>query len=127
MPKVMRQAGVLLGMALIVYAISPSYWLCLAMMPAVGMNLMRQNAAANTSVQTGIEDEFRGRVMGLYSMMVIGMLPLGSLAAGALANLAGPRVAVAMGGALSLASAWVLSARLEQIRIWLQERKGSVL
>jgi MFS family permease len=123
----MRQAGVLLGVALLVYAISPSYWLCLAMMPVVGMNLMRQNAAANTSVQTGIEDEFRGRVMGLYSMMVIGMLPLGSLAAGALASVAGVRVAVACGGALSLASAWALSARLDRIHTWLHERKGSEL
>lgn len=121
MPKVMLQAALVLGSALLVYAISPSYWLCLAMMPLVGMSLMRQNAAANTSVQSGIADEYRGRVMGLYSMMVIGMLPLGSLAAGALASALGARTAVAFGGLLSLAGAWRIAARRAAIQDWLKE------
>jgi MFS family permease len=130
MPTVMRQAGFLLGGALLLFSVSPSYWLCLALMPVVGMNLMRQNAAANTAVQTRVAEQYRGRVMGIYSMMVIGMLPVGSLAAGALASWAGERmavpgarVAVACGGLLSLAGAWRIASRMAMIRSWLEGRE----
>ena len=47
---------------------------------------MRQLAAANTTIQTLIPDEYRGRTMALYSMTVVGLAPFGSLAAGALAG-----------------------------------------
>jgi MFS family permease len=40
----------------------------------------------------------RGRVMSLYSMMFLGMSPLGSLVAGALAEHVGAPVTVAIGG-----------------------------
>jgi len=123
MPYVMLQSGLMLGCALLVFAVSPSYWLCLALMPLVGMNLMRQNAAANTAVQSTIADEYRGRVMGIYSMMVIGMMPLGSLGAGALASFAGARTAVACGGVISLAGAWLIASRMSPVRRWLDNRE----
>ena len=41
--------------------------------PAIG--LMVQMAASNTILQTLVEDDKRARVMGLYTMMVLGMVP----------------------------------------------------
>lgn len=123
LPQVIVQAGAALGIVLVIYAVSPSYWLCLALMPLIGMNLMRQNAATNTTVQTGIEDRYRGRVMGLYSMMLIGMMPIGSLLAGALASAAGARWTVALGGLVSLGAAWKMRGRVKDMESWVLDRR----
>jgi MFS family permease len=77
----------------------------MAVMPVIGFSVMRQNASANTLIQTIIPDEYRGRVMAMYSMTVVGIGPLGSLAAGALAGPLGPRFTVLAGGILALGAA----------------------
>jgi MFS family permease len=98
--------GVLtLGISFAVFALSPSFWISMAVMPVIGFSVMRQNASANTLIQTIIPDEYRGRVMAMYSMTVVGIGPLGSLAAGALAGPLGPRFTVLAGGILALGAA----------------------
>jgi hypothetical protein len=47
-------------------------------MPCIGYAVMSQMASANTTIQTLIDDEYRGRVMALYSMTVVGLGPFGS-------------------------------------------------
>jgi MFS family permease len=76
----------------------------LAIMVLIGYSLMRQLAAANTTIQSMIPDEYRGRIMALYSMCVVGMAPFGSLATGALAARFGARLTMALGGLLALAA-----------------------
>jgi len=71
----------------------------------IGYSVMRQMASANTTIQTLIPDEYRGRTMALYAMTVVGLGPFGSLAAGALAGRFGARATVALGGVLALVSA----------------------
>ena len=51
-------------------------------MPVIGLGLMVQMASTNTVLQTIVEDDKRGRVMGFYAMAFMGMVPLGSLLAG---------------------------------------------
>ncbi len=94
-----------LGLAFIVFALSPSFYLSMAVMPVIGYSVMRQNASANTLIQTLIPDELRGRIMAMYSMTVVGIGPFGSLAAGALAGRIGPRMTVLAGGVLAIAAA----------------------
>ncbi len=120
LPRVILGSTTTLAVALGIYGASPSFWLCLAMMPVIGMSVMRHSASANTTLQMSIPDSYRGRVMGLYSMMVIGMTPIGSLLSGALAEAIGSRATMIVGavgclGAAALARWW--SARWE---IWLQ-------
>jgi MFS family permease len=61
--------------------------------------------AANTMLQTEAPDELRGRVMGFYSFMVLGLAPFGSLQAGWVAEHFGVRVAFSVGGLVCLAVA----------------------
>jgi MFS family permease len=51
--------------------------------------LLVQMASSNTLIQTLVEDHMRGRVMSLYSMAFMGMVPLGGLLAGLMARLIG--------------------------------------
>ena len=77
----------------------------------IGFSVMRQNTAANTSLQTLIPDHYRGRIMALYAMTVVGLGPFGSLAAGAVAHAVGARWTVFAGGVLTAAAALVFQSR----------------
>ncbi len=108
-----------LGICFAVYAWSPSFHLSLLVMVLIGASLFRQNASANTAIQARIDDSYRGRVMGLYSMMVIGMLPLGSLGSGALAELVGSRWTTMVGGTMSLLTALFVYSQRRVLQSWL--------
>jgi predicted MFS family arabinose efflux permease len=121
LPHAVMQALCVAGAALLIFAASPSYWLCLAVMPVLGMCIFRSNAATNTMLQMRVPEGFRGRIMGLYSATVIGMLPIGSLLAGALAAHIGPRWTVACGSLLALAGALYAARHRHRMRSWLEE------
>jgi MFS family permease len=73
-------------------------------------------ASSNTLIQTLVPDNLRGRVMAVYSMMLMGMAPFGALLAGAIAhNLSAP-LTVALGGAVCIVAAVVFGLRLPVFR-----------
>jgi len=115
LPRVMAYSGLCLGCGYLAFALSPSYGISLAIMPAVGFFVMRQMASANTTIQMLIPDAYRGRIMALYSMTVVGLGPFGSLAAGAVAHHWGPRLTVGAGGLTAVAAATVFG--------WAQKRR----
>jgi len=124
--RVMVVSGLTTGVCYIAFALSPWYWLSLAIMPLIGYSVMRQMASANTTIQTLIPEEYRGRTMALYAMTVVGLGPFGSLAAGALAHQLdslsggafahqfGARAAMALGGLLALGASTVFAATLRR-------------
>ena len=89
-----------LAVSLMVFAVSIWFPLSMAAMFLAGFSVFRQLAGTNTLIQSRIEDEFRGRTMALYSMMVVGMLPIGNLLAGVTAHYFGVRATVFAGGVL---------------------------
>ncbi len=100
--RVMVHSGIAVGTCYVAFAASPWFAFSLAIMPVIGYTVMQQMASANTTIQSLIPDEYRGRIMALYAMTVVGLGPFGSLAAGALASRLGPRLTVALGGLLAL-------------------------
>lgn len=118
LPTVILTSGLLLAGSLAVFAGAPHFAVALAAVFVVGVSIFRQNASANTLIQTMIDDEYRGRVMSIYSMVVIGFLPFGSLASGALAERIGPRWTVLIGGLLCLGAALAYRTILPGFRKW---------
>jgi MFS family permease len=111
---VMVFSGLLLGAAYIAFALSPWFAVSMAVMPVIGYSMMRQMASANTTIQTLIPDEYRGRTMALYSMTVVGLGPFGSLASGALAGRFGARFTVILGGLVVGAASIVFGISLRR-------------
>jgi MFS family permease len=68
---------------------------CLAVL---GFSLVWFSATANSTVQIHTEDEYRGRVMSIYTLVFGGLVPIGNLYAGAIANRFGPRIGFAACG-----------------------------
>lgn len=104
-----------LGAGFVLFALSDSFYASLALMPIIGYSIMRQMASANTLIQTTIPDCYRGRIMALYSMTVVGLGPFGSLLAGAFAEAYGARATVAAGGILAIAAAGVFRMHMRSI------------
>ena len=67
-------------------------------------------------LQTIVDDDKRGRVMSLYSMAFMGMVPLGSLLAGILAHFIGAPLVVILGGACCIAGSIAFVRRLSALR-----------
>jgi MFS family permease len=101
------------GLGLIVFGLSRFLWLSLPILAVTGFAMMVQAAACNTVVQTIVDDRKRGRVMSFYAMAFLGMMPFGSLLAGALARRLGTPLTVIVGGSLCLLAglsfAWMWS------------------
>jgi len=108
------------GVALIAFSLSRSFPLSLLIMLPLGYTLMVQMASTNTLIQMMIPDALRGRVMSVYTMMFIGMAPLGALLGGTLAHRVGAPLTVALGGGGCLAAGLAFALRLPQ---WRQDAK----
>jgi MFS family permease len=91
-------------------------WLAVALLIPVGFAMMTQMAATNTLIQSMVPDALRGRVMAIYSMMFMGMAPLGALLGGFLGDRIGASSTVALGGAFCVAGGLLLLWRLPTIR-----------
>jgi MFS family permease len=109
-------ASIGFGLSMGLFAFSPYLWLsAIALVPTGGF-MMLQMASSNTMLQAMVPDHLRGRMMALYSMMLMGMAPLGSLFAGAAAHRLGAPLTVAVGSIACLIGAAIFLARLPALR-----------
>ena len=104
------------GVSLIAFSFSRSLWVSALLLVPAGFCMMVEMAASNTLIQAMVPDRLRGRVMAVYSMMFMGMAPLGALIAGALAAPLGAPATVAIGGVACIAGGVVFGARLPTLR-----------
>jgi MFS family permease len=104
------------GGGLIVFGISHWLWLSMLMMIATGFGMMQQMAATNTILQTIVEDDKRARVMSFYTLSILGVTPIGSLAAGVVAARYGAPATLVLGGICCAAGASWYFQRLPEIR-----------
>ena len=91
-----------LGISLILFSFSRNVYLSALLLVPVGFSMMTQMSSSNTLVQAMIPDMLRGRVMSVYSMMFMGLAPLGALLAGTLAGYIGAAETVAIGGGVCI-------------------------
>jgi MFS family permease len=104
------------GLGLIAFALSRNFFWSLTLLIAVGFGQMVQLATSNTLLQTMVDDDRRGRVMGFFTVAFVGMAPVGSLLAGALASVIGAPWTLFVGGVACLVGAGVFARRLPQLR-----------
>lgn len=91
------------GGALACFALAPALIWAYPLLTLLGFAAILTVAGSNTLIQTVVEDEYRGRVMALFSTAFLGIAPLGSLAVGTLGTLIGVRQTLLACGLLALA------------------------
>jgi MFS family permease len=101
---------------LLLLTVSRNLYLSCLLMVLLGFTVMTFLTTANGLLQTSVPDGLRGRVMGLYAVLLMGMTPVGSLWAGAVAKLAGAPTAIAVGATVMLGGAAFVAIRYPYLR-----------
>jgi MFS family permease len=102
--RIMLGAVFVLGVSLILFSQSKDMELSLVILAFTGAAQMVYLTTNQTILQLAIPDDIRGRVMGIY-MLSQGMMPLGGLLGGALADFTSAPTAVLVMGSLVCAMA----------------------
>ncbi len=85
--------------------------LAVALMLMFGFCLVSFFVNTNTMIQTIVPDEFRGRVMALFTVTFTGIMPFGALALGVIAEQVGAANAMALYGMINFGLALLILTR----------------
>jgi MFS family permease len=108
-------AAAMLGAALILFGLSHTLWLSLALMVIVGFGMIQGASVSNTIIQSLVPEDKRARAMSFYTMAFFGAAPFGSLLAGALAHRIGAPHTVILTGAFCVAGSLWFTLELPKI------------
>lgn len=95
------------GLALfqLLLAFNRSLIIALVLLGLTGMSMITFVTSVNTTLQLNSPDHLRGRVMSVYTLVFLGLAPLGSLFSGTVADLGGAPAGLAAGAIIGLVSA----------------------
>ncbi len=101
-PHTLVGSAILFGISMLTVSLMPTLDLAVAAMLLVGFFSINFTSLANTSLQLKAEPTMRGRVMGLWTMAMLGSTPIGGPIIGAIAEYFGGRWGIAVGGLAAL-------------------------
>jgi MFS family permease len=107
--RLLAWTSVLFGVALLLAAMAHNFVASLVLFTAAGWTMAANGILANTMLQIHAPDQLRGRVMGVYSFLVLGLAPLGSLQAGWVSEHLGVEWSIGLGGLVcATIAAWTV-------------------
>jgi MFS family permease len=107
-PRKLAFGGVwLFCVMLLIFAFNRNLIVAMLCLAGSGFGMMLFFSTSNTTVQTIVPDEMRGRVMGIWALIFGGMIPFGSLEAGGLAHFVGTSATLAIGALICAVAAGV--------------------
>lgn len=102
--KIIVISSFLFGGSILMLSLSSNLSFALLFMTISGMGMMAQSAAINTYIQANTAPHMRGRAISYFIMAFQGVLPVGSLLVGTLAEFFGAKKAVAVEGIMGILS-----------------------
>lgn len=95
---VLNVIPMIIALLLIITGFTNSFISTALLLAATGMFFVSFNSTTNSTLQLNTEDEYRGRVMSVYTLVFGGFTPFGSLFTGAITHKYGPRTGFAACG-----------------------------
>jgi predicted MFS family arabinose efflux permease len=99
------------------FSASRSLALSLVLLALAGCAMIVNNSITNTLLQTSVPDHLRGRVMGFYSFVFVGMAPFGAFLFGVVAEQVGVPTTIAVGGAIVALAVAITGWRVPELRM----------
>lgn len=122
---IIANLGHLAGICLVLVAISTNFYISMGLVAVAGFSMMMQMAGSNTIVQSIVDEDKRGRVMGIYSMSFLTCMPIGSLLVGSISKYIGVEVTLICSGAMCFFGSFLLHAKVKVIREKIREHVRS--
>ena len=114
--RLMLAGGTAFGVLLVLFAASRHFVLSLGLLALTGCAMIVNNSLTNTLLQTTVPDHLRGRIMGFYSFVFVGMAPFGAFLIGLVAERWGAPVAVSGGGIIVTLAVATAAWRVPELR-----------
>jgi MFS family permease len=115
--RLLWRTSFLYAALLVVLSFLRSPGVAYALLLVIGFVMIVNNALANTMMQAIVPDEFRGRLMAIYSLIVIGLPQVfGAFGAGAVARVFGVDAAIGGGAVLMLLYGWWAYSRYPEVK-----------
>jgi MFS family permease len=109
--RTMAFAGIVFGVAMVVFATAPTVSVAFPLALAVGFSSVWFMTASTAMMQLRSSQIMRGRVLALQAIVLIGTTPIGGPILGWVSDMFGARVGIVLGGVAALAAAsWGLFA-----------------
>ena len=103
------------SIAIILNAISTEYWIAVLLMVLLGIGDSGRRTLNTSLLMERTEEKFRGRVMGIY-MMNFGLMPLGAIPLGFIAENYNVRIAFLIPGILLLVFTLLIATLTKSVR-----------
>jgi MFS family permease len=113
------------GFAIIGFGLAPALWLAVLCLAVAGAGDMVSAVLRTSMLQLAAPDEMRGRMQGVFIVVVAGGPRLGDLRAGALASAASVSVAMVSGGIVVVAAMVVVALAVPSFRRFRASRTAS--
>jgi len=114
--RLMLMGGTAFGILLILFAASRSLGLSMVLLGLAGCAMIVNNSITNTLLQMAAPDHLRGRIMGFYSFVFVGMAPFGAFLFGIVAEHTGVATTIAAGGAIVAVAVTIAGLTVPTIR-----------
>ncbi|HLQ69185.1 MAG TPA: MFS transporter [Gemmatimonadales bacterium] len=114
--RLMLVGGTAFGILLILFSASRSLVLSMVLLALAGCAMIVNNSITNTLLQTAAPDHLRGRIMGFYSFVFVGMAPFGAFIFGLVAEHVGVPHTLAAGGAIVALAVVITAIRVPELR-----------
>jgi len=99
-----------LSLAVLVFALSDAFWVALIAVGVAGFALVTTGAGMQTLIQSAVDADMRGRVLGAYGMIFRGGAAVGAMLAGAASEFVGLQWPIGVGAVLCvLLAGWALA------------------
>lgn len=85
--RTMALAGIIMGACTMALGIVPNFWIYLLFMAICGVSMPMFNTPATVLLQEKVDENYLGRIFGVFSMIATSMMPLGMLLFGPVADL----------------------------------------
>ncbi len=106
-----RAGAIAFGAGLVALGFVHTVWLAAPVLVVCGGAFLVTSSAINTSLQALTPGRLRGRIMSMYVLMFMGIMPFSGLIFGAVAEFTGVDIAIAIGGAITVITGLVLILR----------------
>ena len=125
--RVMLAGGVVYGLSVALFAFTPWFPLALLFLAISGAADVVMGATRTTVLQLFSRKDMLGRVMSLHAMSTRGLGPLGGFQSGWLGSVIGVPPAVAIGGAICIASVLAVAWAVPAVRDFTGDDRDDVL